>query len=166
MVRPSNKSKRNVTRSILPPCSIHGIWLGRKTSCDGLANNNKNIRHSQTNLSPPALMKLEVKSGEMSCGFSTILIWRARWSATPPTPPCRSSSSSSSKLSVMVWRKPVEPGPYWLRWARRSSSCPYPPSMSTSETTDDLYYNGLTDKKYGWLLYVVDIVVLKFHLLS
>ena len=37
MVRPSIRSQSNVTRSILPPCSIHGMWGSRKTSCDGLA---------------------------------------------------------------------------------------------------------------------------------
>ena len=30
----------NVTRSILPPCSIHGMRGSRETSCDGLANKN------------------------------------------------------------------------------------------------------------------------------
>ena len=28
-----------MTKSIQPPCSIHGIGCSRKTSCDGLANN-------------------------------------------------------------------------------------------------------------------------------
>ena len=37
MVRPSYRSMSNVTRrSILPPCSIHGIRDNRQTSCDGL----------------------------------------------------------------------------------------------------------------------------------
>ena len=30
MVRPSNRSKNNVTRSILPPFSIHGMWGQQK----------------------------------------------------------------------------------------------------------------------------------------
>ena len=38
MVRPSNRSLINETRSLLPPCSIHGMRGTRKTSSDGLAN--------------------------------------------------------------------------------------------------------------------------------
>ena len=38
MVSPSNRSLSNVTRSILHPYSIHGIWGSRKTSCYGLTN--------------------------------------------------------------------------------------------------------------------------------
>ena len=38
MARPSYRSQSNVTRSIPPPCSIHGMRGSRKTSCDGLAN--------------------------------------------------------------------------------------------------------------------------------
>ena len=40
-VRPSHRSYNNVTRSMLTPCSIHWIRGGRKTSCDGLANEKK-----------------------------------------------------------------------------------------------------------------------------
>ena len=40
IVRPSHRSYINVTRSKLPPCSIHGMRGSRKTSCDGLANKN------------------------------------------------------------------------------------------------------------------------------
>ena len=32
------------------------------------------FKEIEMHLSPPAIMKLDVKSGEMSCGFSTILI--------------------------------------------------------------------------------------------
>ena len=32
------------------------------------------FKEIELDLSPPAIMKLDVKSGEMSCGFSTILI--------------------------------------------------------------------------------------------
>ena len=38
MLRPSHISSSNVSRSILSPCSIHGMRGSRKTSCDGLAN--------------------------------------------------------------------------------------------------------------------------------
>ena len=38
MVRPSNRSKSNITRGILLSSSVHGMWGCRKTSCDGLAN--------------------------------------------------------------------------------------------------------------------------------
>ena len=43
MVGPSNRSYSDVTRSILPACSIHGMWGSRNTSCDGLANKKQSV---------------------------------------------------------------------------------------------------------------------------
>ena len=54
MVRPSNRSKSNVTRSILPSCSIHGIWGRMKTSYDGLANNKRLDTAGRTSLPRPS----------------------------------------------------------------------------------------------------------------
>ena len=45
MVRPSNRSFSNITRSILPPALFMGCGVvGRKTSCDGLANKKIGLR--------------------------------------------------------------------------------------------------------------------------
>ena len=33
---------------LLPPCSIHGMWVSRKTCCDGLANRKHKLRKQQT----------------------------------------------------------------------------------------------------------------------
>ena len=45
MVRPSNRSYSNITRSILPPALFMGCGVvGRKTSCDDLANKKIGLR--------------------------------------------------------------------------------------------------------------------------
>ena len=43
---PSHRSQRNITRSMLSLCYIHGMRGSRKTSCNGLAN--KKLLHSDT----------------------------------------------------------------------------------------------------------------------
>ena len=83
------------TRSILPPCPIHGMWDSRKTSWDGPANKKKRI-YSIFLTFQYRPSRWHWRRGEPRYTAASIHMWRPRRTSQPRRP--------SSFLRPQSWR--------------------------------------------------------------